>query len=722
MYAPELEEADVPVGQNEPVRAAPRPGSGTAPRLDDPLQFLKGVGPQAAATLEKLELRTVGDLLRHLPRRWEDRTRFRAIAEVQSGEFVTVRGRIIAATTKYPKPRVQITEVLLDDDGSALKLLWFNQPYLEKSFKTLQAAGKTIVAYGQARRSGWAIVIQNAEWEEIGEDGDSLSANRIVPVYPATEGIRQARLRRMIDTVLQTHVGCVEESLPPDVILRHQLISAQKALRSIHFPETMADLEAARRRLIFEEFFLLQALLALRRRANSHEARGITFKVDSERLRADLAVIVPFHLTGAQQRAITEIGADLASGRAMNRLLQGDVGSGKTMVALAAMLMAVENGYQAALMAPTEILAAQHAIVLRRLLEPLGHSVELSIGSLGAKEKREVRQRLESGQSRLAVGTHALIQEGVAFAKLGLVIIDEQHRFGVLQRQALAKKGQRPHILVMTATPIPRTLTLTLYGDLDVSVLDELPPGRKPITTHWKTQDKRDQVYAAAQRLLHAGDQVYIVCPLIEESEKLQAKSATQLSEHIAKNVFPQYRVGLLHGQMKSDEKDSVMARFKAHEIDILVSTTVIEVGIDVPNATVIIIEDADRFGLAQLHQLRGRVGRGQNASFCVLLAEPKTDVGRARMEVMTQTRDGFLIAEEDLKLRGPGEFYGTRQSGLPEFLIADILNDMDILTETRETAFQLVEDDPTLTNPANSQLRRALERTRMGFELITVS
>jgi ATP-dependent DNA helicase RecG len=711
----------VPVGQNEPVLATPKRSGGALPRLDDTLQFLKGVGPQVAATLEKLALRTVGDLLRHLPRRWEDRTRFRPIAEVQSGEFVTVSGKIIAATTKYPKPRVQITEVLLDDDGSALKLLWFNQPYLEKTFKSLQAAGKTVVAYGQARRSGWAIEIQNAEWEEIGEDGDSLSANRIVPVYPATEGIRQARLRRMMDTVLQTHSGCVEESLPPDVVLRHQLISAQKAVCNIHFPETMADLEAARRRLIFEEFFLLQVLLALRRRANSHEARGITFAVDPERLRADLAEIVPFQLTGAQQRAITEIAADLGSGRAMNRLLQGDVGSGKTMVALASMLMAVENGYQAALMAPTEILAAQHAIVLRRLLEPLGHSVELSLGSLGAKEKREVRERLESGQSRLAVGTHALIQEGVAFAKLGLVIIDEQHRFGVLQRQALAKKGERPHILVMTATPIPRTLTLTLYGDLDVSVLDELPPGRKPITTHWKTQDKRDQVYAAAQRLLNAGDQVYVVCPLIEESEKLQAKSATQLSEHIAKDVFPQYRVGLLHGQMKSDEKDAVMARFKAHEIDILVATTVIEVGIDVPNATVIIIEDADRFGLAQLHQLRGRVGRGQNASFCVLLAEPKTDVGRARMEVMTQTRDGFLIAEEDLKLRGPGEFYGTRQSGLPEFLIADILHDMGILTETRETAFQLVEADPTLTQPANANLRRALERTRMGFELITV-
>ncbi len=712
----------MPGGPYEPGRGPSKPGDDHVAGLEDSLQFLKGVGPQVAATLEKLELRTVGDLLRHLPRRWEDRSHFRRVSDVQSGEYVTVRGRIIAATTKYPKPRVQITEVLLDDEGSALKLLWFNQPYLEKTFKTLQLGNRSVVAYGQARRSGWAIEIQNPEWEELGEDGDTLSANRIVPIYPATEGIRQARLRRMVDSVLKSHLTCIQESLPPEVALRHLLVSARTATRNIHFPDTQADLAAARRRLIFEEFFLLQVLLALRRRANSHEARGIPFTIDPERLRSDLAEIVPFQLTGAQQRAIGEIAADLSSGRAMNRLLQGDVGSGKTMVALAAMLMAVENGYQAALMAPTEILAGQHAIVLRRLLEPLGISVELSLGSQGAKEKREVRERLEGGQSRLAVGTHALIQEGVEFAKLGLVIIDEQHRFGVLQRQALAKKGQRPHVLVMTATPIPRTLTLTLYGDLDVSVLDELPPGRKPITTHWKTQDKRDQVYAAAQRLLSEGRQVYIVCPLIEESEKLQAKSATQLSEHIANDVFPQYRVGLLHGQMKPDEKDATMARFKAHELDILVSTTVIEVGIDVPNASVIIIEDAERFGLAQLHQLRGRVGRGQHASFCILVAEPKTDEGRARMDVMTQTRDGFRIAEEDLRLRGPGEFYGTRQSGLPEFLIADIINDMDILTETRETAFQLVEDDPKLEKPDNRLLRHALERTRMGFELITVS
>ena len=386
------------------------------------------------------------------------------------------------------------------------------------------------------------------------------------------------------------------------------------------------------------------------------------------------------------------------------------------------MLMAVENDCQAALMAPTEILAQQHAIVLRRLLEPLGLSVELALGSLTAKEKAGVRERLVSGQSRLAVGTHALIQEGVEFARLGLIIIDEQHRFGVLQRQALRKKGERPHVLVMTATPIPRTLTLTLYGDLDVSILDELPPGRKPIATHWKTSEKREQVYAAARKLLAEGRQVYIVCPLIEESEKLQAKSATQLSEHIANDIFPQYRVGLLHGQMKPDEKDSVMTRFKARELDILVSTTVIEVGIDVPNASVILIEDADRFGLSQLHQLRGRVGRGEYASFCILIAEPKTEDGRARMEIMTQTRDGFRIAEEDLRLRGPGEFYGTKQSGMPELILGDILRDMDILTETRETAFQLVESDPTLTKPQHRALRRALERTRLGTELISVS
>lgn len=715
----------MPTGQTETARSPlvpPVSSPGGALSLEDSLQFLKGVGPQAAAALGKLGLHTVGDVLRHFPRRWEDRTRFLPVAQVRNGEYVTVRGVVLAASTSYPKPRLQITKALLDDDGAALTLIWFNQPYLEKTFKALAAARQPVVVYGQARRSGWSLEIQTPEWEEMGEEGDTLSANRIVPVYPATEGVRQARLRKMVASILERYLPLVRETLPPEVILRHRLVGAEFAARNIHFPDSQEDLEAARRRLIFEEFFVLQTLLAMRRQANISQTHGITFKVSLERLRDDLRQIVPFELTKAQQRAIGEIAADLGSGRAMNRLLQGDVGSGKTMVALAAMLMAVENGYQAALMAPTEILAQQHAIVLRRLLEPLGTAVELSLGSQTQKEKAAVRDRLLSGQSRLAVGTHALIQEGVDFAKLGLVIIDEQHRFGVLQRQALRKKGERPHVLVMTATPIPRTLTLTLYGDLDVSLLDELPPGRKPIATHWKAQQKRASVYAAAQKLLAEGRQVYVVCPLVEESEKLQAKSAVQLSEHIASDVFPQYRVGLLHGQMRPDEKDATMAKFKAHEIDVLVSTTVIEVGIDVPNASAILIEDADRFGLAQLHQLRGRVGRGEHASFCILMADPKTEDGRARMEIMTQTRDGFRIAEEDLRLRGPGEFYGTRQSGLPELTIADIVRDMDMLMETRQTAFELVDSDPTLSRPEHRSLLHALERTQAYLELVSVS
>ncbi len=686
------------------------------------LQYLKGVGPQAAEALARLGIKSAQDLLRHIPRRWEDRTHFRRVADLQAGEMVTVNGTISAVTTKYPRPKMAITQAMLSDGGTALTLFWFNQPFMERTFKQLMERKTPIVAYGQIRRNGWAFEMQNPEWEELGADGDSLSANRIVPIYALTEGVRQGRLRKLVDLALQTVLPTAREALPPEILLRHKLVGVQTALQNVHFPASEADLYAARRRLIFEEFFLLQTRLARKRRENHHAGDGIAFRLDAQKLQADLREIVPFELTGAQKRAVGEIAADVTSGRAMNRLLQGDVGSGKTMVALAAMLMAIENGYQAALMAPTEILAQQHAIVLRRLLEPMGLAVELSLGSQKEKEKRETRERLLGGQSRLVVGTHALIQEGVDFAKLGMVIIDEQHRFGVLQRQALAKKGHRPHILVMTATPIPRTLTLTLYGDLDVSILDELPPGRKVITTHWKTQDKRSQVYSAAQRLLIEGRQVYVVCSLIEESEKLQAKSATQLAEHIANDVFPQYRVGLLHGQMKSDEKDAIMARFKAHDLDILVSTTVIEVGIDVPNACVIVIEDADRFGLAQLHQLRGRVGRGQHASFCILIAEPKTEIGRARMEIMTETRDGFRIAEEDLKLRGPGEFYGTKQSGLPEFMIADISRDMDILMETRDAAFALIEKDPELARPEHINLKLALAKESTGYELASVS
>ncbi len=708
---------------NAPIEAAAPKGRS----LDDSLQFIKGVGPQVAEKLVKLNLRNVGDLLRHYPKRWEDRTHFRDMSDVRPGEFVTLCGKVIAVSTRYTRQKLAITEALLDDGEGAVKLIWMNQPYMEKTFRALASAQKQVVVYGQTKREGYSgssyvLEMQNPEWEELGEDGDTLSANRITPVYPATEGLRQGRLRKMVYSTLQEYTQYVEETLPPSILSQHRLIGVQQAIQSIHFPESESERQLARKRLVFEEFFTLQTLLALRRRANSHDVQGISFSATLEELQQTLANIVPFTLTNAQQRAIAEVAANVTSGRAMNRLVQGDVGSGKTMVALAALLMAVKSGYQAAIMAPTEILAQQHGMVMQRLLEPLGINVEVALGSLTQKRKNQMRDRIITGLANIVVGTHALIQEGVDFAKLGLIVIDEQHRFGVLQRQALALKGVRPHILVMTATPIPRTLTMTLYGDLDVSVLDELPPGRKPIKTHWRNQEKREQVYRGTQTLLDEGRQVYVVCPLVEESEKLQAKSATQLAEQIAIEVFPQYRVGLLHGQMRPDEKEDVMAQFKAHELDVLVATTVIEVGIDVPNASVIIIENAERFGLAQLHQLRGRVGRGEHASYCILLADPKNDDGRARMEVMTATQDGFRISEEDLRLRGPGEFFGTRQSGIPEFSIADIFNDMDILAETREAAFQLVEADPKLTRPEHHPLRRAIENMRSKIGLMSVS
>ncbi len=690
--------------------------------LDDPVQYLKGVGLLGAELLAKLGILTVWQLLRHIPRRWDDRTAFASADDVHTGDIISLYGKVVSVTTRRPKPRVSITEAVLNDNGSPLKLIWFNQPFMEKTFKALATAKKSVIVYGQIRRYGWTPEIQNPEWEEVSDEHDGLSTLRIVPVYPLTEGLTQTRLRKIMSFALEHYLPMCKECLPADILRQHKLIGSETANGQIHFPSSFADLDGAKRRLIFEEFFLMQATLALRRRALHVEITGPKFEFDLRKLNASMRKIVPFELTSAQSRTIAEISADVSSGETMNRLLQGDVGSGKTIVGLAAILMAVESGYQAALMVPTEILAQQHAIVLRRLLEPLGLSVELSIGSQPAKEKREIRRRIESGEARIAVGTHALIQDAVKFENLGMVIVDEQHRFGVLQRRALAQKGSSPHVLVMTATPIPRTLTISMYGDLDISALDELPPGRKPITTHWKTESQRLQVYTAAQRLLAQGRQAYIVCPLIEESEKLQAKSAVQFSEHIATDVFPQYRVGLLHGQLRSDEKDQVMSRFKAHELDILVATTVIEVGIDVPNASVIIIENADRFGLAQLHQLRGRVGRGEYASFCILIAEPKTDIGRARMEILTQTRDGFVIAEEDLRLRGPGEFYGTRQSGIPEFCIADIIRDSEVLMETRAAAFRTIELDPKLEKPENSGLRSALKRNSMGFELMTVS
>ena len=688
--------------------------------LETEVQYVKGVGEKLAQVLSKLNIYTLGDLLFHLPRRYEDRRHFRKIAHARVGEAVTVSGKLV--TVDNVKVRnLTLTKAYLDDGSGVLELVWYNQPYMKENLNKLR--NSQIVAYGVIKESPYGLQMETPEWEDLpdGADPDSLlSVNRIVPIYPLTEGIRQKRMRQIIWNAVQ-HAHLAPEILPRSVRERVGLMPLPQALQQIHFPDSEQVIEPARQRLVFEEFFLLQLGVGLQRQRTRQE-RGIAMRIDADRLNEMLYRIVPFELTNAQKRVIGEIWSDMAQPHPMNRLLQGDVGSGKTIVAAAAILAAVDNQYQAAIMAPTEILAEQHYINLHRLFQPLGISVELLVGRLSNKQRQQARERIATGRGMVAVGTHALIQEGVSFARLGLAIVDEQHRFGVLQRAALRDKGIMPHVLVMTATPIPRTLTLTLYGELDVSVIDELPPGRKPVRTHWKAPEERLKVYAGVRKLVEEGRQAYVICPLIDESDKLQVRAAEEMAEHLQKDVFPDLRVGLLHGRMKPAEKEAVMDAFRAGEMDILVSTTVIEVGVDVPNAAAIVIEDADRFGLAQLHQLRGRVGRSEHQSYCVLIANPKSEEGQRRMDIMTRTNNGFLIAEEDLRIRGPGEIYGTRQSGMPSFRVADLVKDMRLLEVARQEAFHLLEHDPDLSRPEHAALREAVERFRHRFAIATVS
>jgi ATP-dependent DNA helicase RecG len=688
--------------------------------LETEVQYVKGVGTKLAQVLSKLNIYTLGDLLFHLPRRYEDRRHFRKIAHARIGEAVTVSGKLVTVDNVQVR-NLTLTKAYLDDGSGVLELVWYNQPYMKDTLNKLR--NSQIVAYGVIKESPYGLQMETPEWEDLpdGADPDSLlSVNRIVPIYPLTEGIRQKRMRQIIWNAVQ-HAHLAPEILPRSVRERVGLMPLPQALQQIHFPDSEQVIEPARQRLVFEEFFLLQLGVGLQRQRTRQE-RGIAMRIDADRLNEMLHRLVPFELTNAQKRVIHEIWSDMAQPHPMNRLLQGDVGSGKTIVAAAAILAAVDNQYQAAIMAPTEILAEQHYINLHRLFQPLGISVELLVGRLSNKQRQQARERIATGRGMVAVGTHALIQEGVSFARLGLAIVDEQHRFGVLQRAALRDKGIMPHVLVMTATPIPRTLTLTLYGELDVSVIDELPPGRKPVRTHWKTPEERLKVYAGVRKLVEEGRQAYVICPLIDESDKLQVRAAEEMAEHLQKDVFPDLRVGLLHGRMKPAEKEAVMDAFRAGELQILVSTTVIEVGVDVPNAAAIVIEDADRFGLAQLHQLRGRVGRSEHQSYCVLIANPKSEDAQRRMEIMTRTNNGFLIAEEDLRIRGPGEIYGTRQSGMPSFRVADLVKDMRLLEVARQEAFHLLEHDPDLSRPEHAALREAVERFRHRFAIATVS
>jgi ATP-dependent DNA helicase RecG len=685
--------------------------------LRAPLQFVKGVGPKRAEVLARLDLETVEDALYFVPRRHEDRTRLTPIRALQPGQTVTCSA-VVSGLSPPPPGRRQPFSAMLRDDTGYVTASWFGGAYLKRVLQR----GQRLVLHGKVGAFKGRPVLQQPEFEivESGED-ERLHTGRLVPVYPGTEGITQRQLRRVMWSLIEDHVGEVPEILPDALRGRRHLVARAAALRDFHFPDTEEALAAARRRLAFEDFLLLQVGLAILRARTSRTRR--TPLTPPGRLVSRLLATLPWRLTSAQERVWGEIRRDLASPYPMHRLLQGDVGSGKTVVAALAVLTAVEAEHQAAVMAPTEILAEQHFMTFRQLLEPLGVPVTLLTSSLRARDREARRAAVASGEVGCVVGTHALVQEGVEFRRLGLSVVDEQHRFGVQQRARLRAKGEHPHVLVMTATPIPRTLALTLYGDLDVSVLDELPPGRRPVKTVARTGAKRQEIYAFMREQIREGRQAYVVYPLVEESEAVDLKAATEMAGQLQSQVFPDLVVGLLHGRLAFEEKDAIMRRFKAGEIHVLASTTVIEVGIDVPNASVMLIEHAERFGLSQLHQLRGRVGRGPFRSYCVLLHGPHpSDDARRRLDAMVGTNDGFRIAEADLEIRGPGDFFGTRQSGLPQFRVADLLRDAALLEEARAEAQPIVARDPDLRDPAHRGLREdLLARWRGKLGLATV-
>lgn len=688
------------------------PSSGFAARsLQTEAQYLKGVGPRLAPLLAKAGLRTVHDVLLHLPRRYEDRTNLPPIVQLRPGKFATIKGTVRDFEGRSARRGgVVVLKATVSDGSGAVTLVWFNQPWITKR---LAGYDGEIIAYGLVKEGSYGYEIHSPEFELLGEDDDPDAFAKIVPVYPLVEGLQQFVVRRAVDAALEGYLGYVEDPLPEAFRRRHKLQKLQWSIRQVHHPESEELRLKARRRLVFDEFFHHQIGLAMRR-AETQLERGISFGLSSiPDLRPEVERMLPFEMTAAQSRVVAEIWSDMESHHPMNRLVQGDVGSGKTAVAAAALLAAVRGGYQGALMAPTEILAEQHYAHLHRLFDPLGIRTALLVGKQTAAQKKKAAGAVARGEADLAIGTHALIQEGVEFQRLGLVVIDEQHRFGVLQRLALREKALgNPDVLVMTATPIPRTLTMTLYGDLELSVIDEMPPGRLPIKTWWKLPHERASVYDAVRKLVSEGRQAYIVCPMVSETEKMQAQAAEELYSRLSKKEFPDLRVGLLHGQLKISEKEEAVDLFRAGEIDVLVSTTVIEVGVDVANATIMVVEDANRFGLSQLHQLRGRVGRGADQSFCVLIADAKTDEARERLDALVGTSDGFKIAEIDLRLRGPGEIAGTRQSGNLDFKIADLIQDGVVLEAARQAAIALIAEDPGLKRPEHARIReRALRQ-----------
>jgi len=709
---------------NRTASAVPQNNTASAQslQLDTPLQYCKGIGPKKAELLKKLGMTTIEDALSFYPWRYEDRGNLKKIGRVSYGAYETVSGEVVSAEVVETKRKwIKVFELVITDKSGMLIGSWFNQGFMKKAFKV----GQKVILSGIVKSNpykGGLPQIDNPEYEIMDENDTEnlIHAGRIVPIYRATSGLPVRAIRTMMRGILDSCVGSIEECLPDHLIGKYRLMPVREALEEVHFPAIERDIavlnrgtSAAHRRLSFEELFSLELGLLLRKQGVIEVKKGIAFRQIGE-LETRLRKGLPYQLTAAQERVLAEIKQDMTTAHPMNRLVQGDVGCGKTVVALIASLMAVENGYQACIMAPTEILAEQHFKNITSLAEPLGIVVRSLTGRMKKKEKGLLQEEIAIGAAQIVVGTHALIEESVRFKQLGLAVIDEQHRFGVMQRSTLTAKGYEPDVLVMTATPIPRTLALTVYGDLDVSVIDEMPPGRSPIITRLYFEPRRREAYQFLEQEIAKGRQVYVVYPLVEETEKSDLKAATEMAAHLQKDIFPKWKLGLLHGRMKSVEKETVMAGFKAGSTHILVSTTVIEVGVDVPNATVMVIEHPERFGLAQLHQLRGRVGRGAHQSYCILMGPRMfAEEARERLNAFSRTNDGFKIAEEDLRMRGPGEFLGTRQSGLPDLRAANIIRDAELLEQARSEATLLLQQDPHLVR--YPLLRNLLRRRWQG-------
>ncbi|MBR2786908.1 MAG: ATP-dependent DNA helicase RecG [Clostridia bacterium] len=670
--------------------------------LNNDVKYVKGVGPNRVTLLNKLGIYTLKDLITYFPRDYEDRSKPKLINEVVDGEEALIKGYVVSKIIELKIRRnLVIYKLVVRDETGPCTITWYNQPYLKKMF----TVGNAYSFYGKISKKGNRVEMNSPVYDS-GEA--QRNTGKIVPIYPLTFKLSQTALRQIIENGLNAVDGELEETIPEYVRREYNLLNIDNAIKNIHFPQEFSDFKRARNRLVFEELLGMQ--LALLKLKTQYTGEKIGIKFDENVKISDVINNLPFKLTNAQLRVLEEIDNNMESPKTMNRLLQGDVGSGKTIVSVISAYKAVKSGYQVAIMAPTAILASQHLESFSGILEKYGIKCELLTSSVTKKKKDDILERLQSGEIDVLIGTHAILEDNVVFKNLGLVVTDEQHRFGVRQRSKISAKGNNPDVLVMTATPIPRTLALILYGDLDISIIDELPPNRKKIETYAVKTSMTERVNNFVKKQIEEGRQAYIVCPLVEENEEIDANSVVELAEDYKNNVFKEYRVEYIHGKMRPKEKDEIMQRFKDGEIDILISTTVIEVGVNVPNASVMIVENSERFGLAQLHQLRGRVGRGDYQSYCILKYNGGSNVVRERMEIMQDTNNGFVIAEKDLELRGSGEFFGTKQHGIPEFKIANLFEDMPVLQAVQSLAFKIIEDDPELTQERNKELRRIVD------------